>query len=308
MKRTNKFIISAFTMLTISATCIHASNPLSILNSVKKLENAIETGEKALDTIDKIDRATEPVTPKDAYTIGRTVGASVLSSYQIYRSSKLTMYVNRICRAIAMNSPVPVLYKDYCVGILDSDEINALSTSSGMILISRGLIASTESEDEIAAVIAHEMAHIQLEHSIKMIKSNRKKEAVVSSVKLADDVTGKYSKMSYDDKQMFHDLSVTGNFLVTTLAETGYPKDQEYKADAEALNLLLDAGYDPNAMLSMLEKLKQHTTGGGWTKTHPKPADRIAKAKKICATMKYEGADPSVRAARFAAATKGLAK
>ena len=130
MKRTNKFIISAFTMLTISAVCIHASNPLSILNSVKKLENAIETGEKALDTIDKIDRATEPVTPKDAYTIGRTVGASVLSSYQIYRSSKLTMYVNRICRAIAMNSPVPVLYKDYCVGILDSDEINALSCRS----------------------------------------------------------------------------------------------------------------------------------------------------------------------------------
>ena len=309
MKRLNKIFISALTLLAVGTSYIHAG-PFDILKDPRKLENIIDTGTKAIDTIDKIDRAAEPITPKDAYSIGRTVGASVLSSRPLYRSSTATMYVNRIARAIAMNSPVPVLYKDYCVGILDSNEINAISTSSGMILISRGLLASAESEDEIAAVIAHEMAHIQLEHSINMIKANRKKEAVVSSVKLADDVTGKYSKMSASDKQMFHDLSVTGNYLTVVLTDTGYPKEQEYKADQEALYLLLDAGYDPNALISMLQKLdasfKEHSGEGGWTKTHPKPADRIKKAQKTCSSLKYEGADPSVRAARFKACTKGL--
>ena len=315
MKRMMKIYFTALAICCATAANLFAG-PFDFIKDIAanedKFEKIMNTSNKTFDVIDSFDRATEPITPKDAYTIGRTVAASLLATYPLYKSTMATGYANKICRAIAMNSPVPVIYKQYCVGILDSDEINALSTSSGIILISRGLLASAESEDEIAAVIAHEMAHIQLEHSINVIKANRKKDLAVSSVSLADDVVGNYSDMSGKDRALFHDFALANNIAVSTLTQTGYPKEQEFKADAEALKLMESAGYDPSAMESMLKKLdagyKDRAGQGGWTKTHPKPADRLAKVKKLCASMKYKGADPSVRSNRYKSYMKDFKK
>ena len=128
-----------------------------------------------------IARAAEPISAEQEYYIGRVVAATLLESYQLYENAELTEYVNSVCQTLALNSERPELFNGYYAAVLDTDQINAFATSGGHILITRGLLACTDSEDSLAAVLAHEIAHIQLQHSIKAIKTSRTSDAVLTT-------------------------------------------------------------------------------------------------------------------------------
>jgi predicted Zn-dependent protease len=225
-----------------------------------------------------IGRAAEEITPEQEYYIGRAVAANILTNYKIWENSPaLTAYLNRICSAIVINSPRPEIYNGYHVVILDSEEINAFATSGGHIFVTRGLIACTDSEDSLAGVIAHEIAHIQLQHSIKAIKTSRITQALlvtgVSGVGIAAE------GMSLAELTDVFNESV--GEIVGTLVNNGYSQTQEFDADNNALALMAAAGYEPSALISMLQVLEKNQSGGsgGFNKTHPTPARRITNAR-----------------------------
>lgn len=253
--------------------------------------NAISTSSQA------IGKAAEDITPEQEYYIGRAVAANILSKYKIWdKNPRLTAYANRICNAIVVNSPRPDIYNGYHVMLLDSDEINAFATSGGHIYITRGLIASAKSEEALAGVIAHEIAHIQLQHSIKSIKTSRITQALlITGASTAGAASG------YDVNEMADIFNESVGEIVTTMVNNGYSQTQEFDADATALGLLAAAGYNPSGLLDMLKELNKIQQGksGGFNKTHPAPAQRIANAEKNIA--KYKVPDTSsYRQARFA--------
>jgi predicted Zn-dependent protease len=248
-----------------------------------------------------VGKAAEEITPEQEYYIGRAVGAQILTKYKLYNGApKLTEYVNKIVAAIVINSDNPEIYNGYHAAILDSSEINAFATSGGHILITRGLLESAKSEDALAAVIAHEIAHIQLRHSLNAIKTSRWTQAAmvtgVSTLSAAGD--GKdLGKLTDSFGGMVGDI-------VTILVNSGYSKSQEFDADARALSLLSDAGYDPAALLAMLEELRKNQASrpGGFNTTHPSPEERIASAKQ--SLSKYPSVvSKSARVSRFKTAT-----
>ncbi|MCL2128659.1 MAG: M48 family metalloprotease, partial [Treponema sp.] len=153
----------------ISAACVLLANCKSLAAVVsagaqvagatraidQNYANAISNSSQAMGS------AAEEITPEQEYYIGRAVGANILSTYRIWNGSPaLTAYANRICNAITFNSPRPDIYNGYHVMLLDTDEINAFATSGGHIFLSRGIVTSAKSEDALAGVIAHEIAHI----------------------------------------------------------------------------------------------------------------------------------------------------
>jgi len=246
------------------------------------VDTAILTGIKS------IQKASEEITPEMAYYIGRKVALSVTQQYKLYDSPELTDYLNKICTSLALNSDMPYLYKGYFVAILDTDEILALSTPGGHIFISRGLLKCTDSEDAIAAIIAHELSHIQLEHSITAIKTSRITDAAIKTATAVtvvanenSDVPDKY-KFS---KENIENFSKIGDDIFSTLVNSGFSIAQEYNADKQALNLMINTGYNPNAMTDMLNLLEKNQEGSssGWSKTHPSPASRKAN---IAGTLK----------------------
>jgi predicted Zn-dependent protease len=176
-----------------------------------------------------------------------------------------------------INSPRPEIYSGYHVAILDSAEINAFATSGGHILVTRGLIACADSEDALAAVIAHEIGHIQLQHSIKAIKNSRITSAILITGSSAAGALG-----NDDVKELAGVMDESVNEIITTLIDKGYSRDQEFDADTAALALLAAAGYDPAGMVAMLQLLgrNQGSGSGGLTKTHPSPAQRIANVER----------------------------
>jgi len=245
-----------------------------------------------------IGSAAEEITPEQEYYIGRAVAANILSNYRIWNGSQaMTAYLNRICAAITINSPRPDVFNGYHVAILDSNEINAFATSGGHIFVTRGLINAAKSEDALAGVIAHEIAHIQLQHSIRAIRTSRITQALmVTGVSAAGAATG----MSVNELTDVFNESV--GEIVSTMVNNGYSQTQEFEADNTAMRLLASAGYSPSGLIDMLRELSAVQTGSsGFGKTHPTPAQRITNAQKTVGS--YRVADTrSYRQARFSLA------
>jgi len=246
-----------------------------------------------------LSKAFEDITPEQEYYIGRAVGANILSSYKIQTNKPAMLaYVNKICNALVINSPRPEIFNGYHVNILDSDEINAFATSGGHIFITRGLIESTTSEDTLAAVIAHEVSHIQLQHGLKAIKNSRITQALLITGTSAAAAAAGNSNIA-DLVDIFGDSI---NEVVSTMVTNGYSRTQEYEADSMAMSLMDLAGYEPSSLVDMLKTLEktQSSHPGGFNKTHPSPTDRITNAQKTVG--KYSVPDTrSFRASRYAA-------
>jgi predicted Zn-dependent protease len=224
-----------------------------------------------------IGSASEEITPEQEYYIGRAVAANILTNYRIWNGSPaMTAYLNSICAAITINSPRPDVFNGYHVAILDSNEINAFATSGGHIFVTRGLINAAKSEDALAGVIAHEVAHIQLQHSIRAIRTSRITQALmVTGVSAAGAAAG----MSVSELTDVFNESV--GEIVSTLVNNGYSQVQEFDADNTAMRLLASAGYSPSGLIDMLRELSAvQTSSSGFGKTHPSPAQRITNAEK----------------------------
>ena len=269
-----------------------------------------------MNSVQSIEKAAEEITPEEEYYIGRSVAASIAATYPVDNGSyKMTTYLNNICETLVMNSEKPYLFKGYYVVILDTDEINAMATPGGHIFVSRGLIDCTESEDALAAVLAHEISHIQLGHSVSAIKASRTRAAVSDTAKAGLVTTlataNAQSSLRLNDKDMkkvfeaVDTISNASNEVVKTLVNTGFSKEQEFEADKNALHLLNDAGYDAYAMLDMLGQLETSSSNTGWGATHPSPKDRIKKVEKELSKMEkakaFSNEGKKIRTERFEA-------
>jgi predicted Zn-dependent protease len=245
-----------------------------------------------------IGSAAEDITPEQEYYIGRAVAANILGSYRLWNGNPaLTTYLNNICAAIVINSPRPNIFNGYRVAILDSNEINAFATSGGHILITRGLINLARSEDALAGVIAHEIAHIQLQHGIKAIRNSRITQALlITGTATAGAATG----MNVTELTNVFNESV--GEIVQTMVNSGYSQTQEFEADTTAMALMAAAGYNPSGLIEMLRSLP---TGGsaGFGRTHPSPAQRISNAERALRNHNVVN-NSSFRQARFTAATR----
>jgi predicted Zn-dependent protease len=224
-------------------------------------------------------------TPQEKYKIGRNVGANILGTYNLYYNETLYTYLNSICNTIIINSDKVNPYKGYSIGVLDTNIINAFATPGGHILITRGMLKSVNSEDELAAVISHELSHIQLEHSIKAIKKNeRTQTAGLITTGVLAILVGTQENAKQEDIDSLIDMGVNLTNFTTNLVNTGYSKKTEFKADKNAVLLMQNTGYNPNAMKSMLQTLKNNKSKNyklGFGKTHPSPNQRLRKIKKV---------------------------
>jgi predicted Zn-dependent protease len=265
------FSISLFLVLL----CLFVLNPSAAQAQQGKAGQDISGALSQMDTM--LNQEKREYTPEEEYYLGRAVGANILSFYKPYtRNRELTDYLNRICSAITVNSPQPELYNGYHVMILDSQEINAFATPGGHIFLSRGLVEAVNSEDALAAVIAHETAHILLKHGITMIKDMALTQDLSRTGTAAAGTAAREAGM--DAELLSFGNSV--NAVVNAMVKNGYSRQQEYAADDAALILMAAAGYDPAALIEMLQLLEgaQKAHPGGFNTTHPSPGERIRNA------------------------------
>ncbi len=248
-----------------------------------------------------VTKTFEDITPEQEYYIGRTVAATVLVGYQPKADAELNAYLNRVGQSLAQFSTRPETFGGYHFLTLDSDEINAFAAPGGLILATRGLLKCCRTEDELAAVLAHEVGHVEKTHGLRAIKTGRLNSALTTlAVEAGKNLAGE----QLAEVTKAFDESI--NDIAGTLMNSGYSRKLEFEADAAAIEILKKAGYQPGALVAMLENMEKSWDASrhDFAATHPAPADRIAQLRRIGVISTVSSSN--ARQQRFLAATRAL--
>jgi len=249
-----------------------------------------------------LEKAKADLSPTQEYYLGRAFAATILQTRRPLGNTNLDRYVNQLGQALARYSDRPETYIGWRFLVLESEEVNAFAAPGGFILVTKGLVKTTRNEAELAAVLAHEISHVALNHGVKAVQKDRETGAWVGigadAFKTLGDDTAQEMAEAFEG-------SVTN--LVKDVADKGYSRDTELEADAAAVKVLRRAGYPPRALVTMVEQLKtlSHGSGPGFSKTHPSPETRLAALAPL---VKSDGpvAVTPAEAARYRLALSGL--
>ncbi|MFQ5328885.1 MAG: M48 family metallopeptidase [Thermodesulfobacteriota bacterium] len=162
-----------------------------------------------------------------------------------------------------LNSAAPYHPYTFRVTVVESETVNALAAPGGYILLFTGLLRETESPEELAGVVAHEMVHIMEQHPTKGIFRNLSTSLLISII--GGDM-GSIGRIAADG--------------ASTLTNLRYSREYEEEADRRGMELVIDAGIDPSGMAQFFERLeRQEGSAPGllrYLSTHPPTGDRIS--------------------------------
>ncbi|WP_372678024.1 M48 family metalloprotease [Desulfosarcina sp.] len=247
-----------------------------------------------------VARSFEDITPEQEYYIGRTVGAQILEKYNTYPNKQATDYINLIGQSLARASDLPETFGGYHFMIQDSDEINALAAPGGLVFVTRGILRCCHTEDAVAAVLAHEIGHVQHRHGLQAIKKSRITSALTT---LGLEGTKTFGGQELSELTETFEQSISD--ITQTLINNGYSRKFEHQADLDAVIITKRLGYDPHGLVDMLKEMEKQLKPGriDFAKTHPSPESRIAE---ISSTLGAPGSIPDARQRRFQKALAGV--
>jgi predicted Zn-dependent protease len=197
---------------------------------------------------------------------GRNVAARILGRYRLANDEQLNRYVNLVGKATALNSNRTEI--DYYFAVLDTSHVNAYSAPGGYIFITSGALSRMEDEAELAAVLAHEIAHITEKHIVKDLNIRASDTSVAASL---GRIVGGSSATAETAFAQAVDKAVE------ILFEKGFQQQDELDSDTISVQLLTTTGYDPTALARYLARLQQtlHEIPDEAASTHPPTEARL---------------------------------
>lgn len=252
-------------------------------------------------SVSAVGKVFESITPEQEYYIGRTVAATILTQNKPFDNKAMTTYLNTLGQYLALFSQRPETFGGYHFLVMDTADINAFAAPGGLIMVSRGMLRCCRTEEALAAVLAHEIGHVELNHGLQAIdKSRLTAAATILGTEAAKNLGGKDLA---DLTKAFED-SISD--ITATVMNSGYARKFEFQADKSAVAILERAGYSPHGLVAMLQQMEKNIKPGGldFAKTHPAPADRIAEVTKLIKTAPITEA--SARQSRFDSNMRGL--
>jgi len=281
-------LVLAFLVLTLQFGLVSCS--------IKKMIKAPQRSAKRISAA--AESSSSELTDSEEYYIGRAVAARIVSTYPVLENEELTEYVNLVGKTVSANSNRPDIISGYHFGILDTPVLNAFACPGGVVFITIGLLKSLEDEDELAAVLAHEIAHINNKDGISSIEAKRS-SGLFAVVMLepfrfaASLVPGHLSAFSGA-------FIKSVDSVVDTVSVGGYDKEQELKADEDAIIYLERTAYNPYALYEYQSRLlKNNSIEIEQQGTHPGLSERIEKLKSISPTVEIQDNIIQERKARF---------
>ncbi|WP_027360220.1 M48 family metallopeptidase [Desulforegula conservatrix] len=259
------------TFLSIICSVVFISGCLGALKATT------EFGVPAIKVAEGAAKAARPISDSEEYYLGRSVAANIMGLYKSYDDQNLLKYVNLVGKTAALNSKKPETFGGYHFAVLDSKEINAMACPGGIIFVTKGLVDLMTSEDELAAVLAHEIGHIINKDGVNAVKSSRWTQALAV---LGSAAVQQYGSEGFGQLVGLFEGSVED--VVKTLVVNGYGRTQELEADKSATEILIASGYDPGALSRVLDYYRQRegSDNTGFFKTHPGSSERISNLEK----------------------------
>lgn len=230
--------------------------------------------------------------------LGSELNQQILQESPVYQDQQLQAYVDEIGQKLAAVSHRPDI--DYTFTVIDSPDINAFALPGGFIFINRGLMLYLNTEDQLAAVLGHEIGHVTARHSVRQQAASQTNNVLAGVLVVATGVSS---------------LGETSSLLGGALL-SGYGRDMELESDGLGAEYLANAGYDPMAMVEVIGVLKNHedftkrTSSGavsyhGVFATHPRNDTRLQEVVGRANELSAEN-ESSVDPQKFRDITNGL--
>ena len=213
--------------------------------------------------------------------LGDIIYSQILGSFNLINDPIVTSYIQMLGNRLLMsNNSSSIKYRFL---VVNHPSINAFATPGGVIVINSGVILKTNSEAELASVLAHEIAHVKARHLSRMHEASSKVDITTALTVIANVIAGMY------------DTTTLGKTLITTQGikaqkQISFIREHEREADRLAINILANANINPKAMSGFFKTLLKENNEDNaleFLRTHPLSKNRVVETENLAS--KYKG-------------------
>ncbi len=206
--------------------------------------------------------------------LGTNYAAQIDTQLPIIRDAQINAYVTSLGNSLAAVTDTRGLAWHFA--IVDTKEVNAFAVPGGWVYVNRGLVARARTMDQLAGVMAHEIGHVTLRHTVQQMQQSDQMNgglmALCTLTKVCESGTAQAA------------ISVGGSALFAK-----FSRQDEAEADAEAVKTTIKAGIDPHGIPAMFqilldERTTNPTAVDAFFATHPLAEDRITATNQLIAT------------------------
>lgn len=213
------------------------------------------------------------MTPAAERRLGAAFMRSVRKALPVMDDPLATSYVESLGQALVESDPSAT--GSFTFFLIDQPVVNAFAGPGGVIGLYSGLVLAAETESELAAVVAHEIAHLTQRHLLRMYEDQTKATIPTVALMLAAAVLG--AQVSPDAGA----AAIAGVQAAAIQRRINFTRENEKEADRIGIQSLATAGHDPFAMAGFFERLSKatrvyETDAPDYLRTHPVTTDRIA--------------------------------
>jgi predicted Zn-dependent protease len=224
-----------------------------------------------------------PLSDEQEILIGERYAREIIGRYGLWHDPKWEAKISQIGRALVTYTHRNLPYRFF---ILNNNVVNAFALPGGFIFIDRGILPYFHNDNEVAAVLAHEISHVELDHFGK--EYERAKLFSLSPLLLnvlTGGKTGPWARVG---------ASISYNFFLNP----HWSRQQETQADLHGVDLMAKAGFNPWGMVELFEELEAKGMGKPpfipWMASHPDFPTRIAAIKTEIAKLGILPEQPSI--------------
>jgi len=229
--------------------------------------------------------------------LGRQIAALILGRFPLDERDPLNQYVSKVGHSLTY--VVGRRELEYYFSVVDSSDINAYATPGGYIFVTTGLLKQLHDESELAAVLAHEIVHVNKRHIIKALKIQGFSDSGQRGIATFLGGAAGSARVAFDQAV---------NSAMDVLFSQGLHHENEFEADRLAVQILYQVGYDPDALDRVLSRLSHlgHKHLDVIRKTHPSFKQRLVhlsddEISKLASEQRYKRLT-----SRFEKSTVGL--
>lgn len=209
------------------------------------------------------------LTPRQEIALGLQAAPQMMDQYGgLYASQQEQQIVDRVGSRLLQSDLLADTEWQFDFHLLaDPNTVNAFALPGGQVFITAALYGRLETEGQLAGVLGHEVGHVVARHGAQRI----------ANAELTEGLTGAVVVASGDAR------AAQVAQMVGQMVNMKYGRDDELESDKLGVRFMVEAGYDPRAMIRVMEILNEASGGGRqpeFFSTHPNPENRIARIQQ----------------------------
>jgi predicted Zn-dependent protease len=223
------------------------------------------------------------LTPLQERQIGQQSMMQIRASRQFLDDPEVNDYLNQIGDRLVANSTEPALNFEFFA--MNDETVNAFAIPGGFIGVNAGLLLTTQSESELASVLAHEIAHVTQHHYARLL-SGTQGDSLASMAAIAVAI------LAARNSPQASQAAIVGAQARAVQKQLDFTRVHEQEADRIGLDLLQKSGFNTHAMPEFLERLQRATrllegNAPNYLRTHPITSERIADIENRVSKQPY---------------------